>query len=283
MATVNVDNMLTRLRQKRAIGKRRKIIVCTMISFMVTLVQWYYDNFRVKEPSHDWDEEMRSYLNRMYNGKEVDCIDQFRISKCAFKKLCRILEENGGLVRTRNISIEEYVAIFLKIIAHNLKYRVIGFDYYRSIETISQQFNKVLYAMMRISEEYIKFQPSTVGSSERSKWQWFENCLGALDGTHIPVTVSAEERPRYRNRKGDISTNVLGVCAPNLRFIYVLPGWEGSASDARILPDALRRNNRFHVARDKYYLVDAGYTNGPGFLAPYRGTRYHLSEWSGNN
>ncbi|KAI5313648.1 hypothetical protein L3X38_042824 [Prunus dulcis] len=34
---------------------------------------------------------------------------------------------------------------------------------------------------------------------------------------------------------------------------------------------------------DKYYLVDAGYTNGLGFLAPYRGTRYHLSEWSGNN
>ena len=29
----------------------------------------------------------------------------------------------------------------------------------------------------------------------------------------------------------------------------------------------------------QYYLVDAGYTNGVGFLAPYRGRRYHLSEW----
>ncbi|XP_057760796.1 uncharacterized protein LOC130981201 [Arachis stenosperma] len=29
-----------------------------------------------------------------------------------------------------------------------------------------------------------------------------------------------------------------------------------------------------------YYLVDAGYTNGPGFLAPYRGTRYHVREWA---
>ena len=28
-----------------------------------------------------------------------------------------------------------------------------------------------------------------------------------------------------------------------------------------------------------YYLVDAGYTNCEGFLAPYRATRYHLSEW----
>ena len=28
-----------------------------------------------------------------------------------------------------------------------------------------------------------------------------------------------------------------------------------------------------------YYLVDAGYTNCEGFLAPFRGQRYHLNEW----
>lgn len=26
-------------------------------------------------------------------------------------------------------------------------------------------------------------------------------------------------------------------------------------------------------------MVDAGYTNGEGFLAPYRGQRYHLNDW----
>ena len=25
---------------------------------------------------------------------------------------------------------------------------------------------------------------------------------------------------------------------------------------------------------------DAGYTNGPGFLTPFRSTRYHLKEWA---
>lgn len=29
--------------------------------------------------------------------------------------------------------------------------------------------------------------------------------------------------------------------------------------------------------------MDARYANAPGFLAPYRGTRYHLSERAGNN
>jgi len=33
----------------------------------------------------------------------------------------------------------------------------------------------------------------------------------------------------------------------------------------------------------KFYLVDAGYACRPGFLPPYRGTRYHLNEYSGRH
>ncbi|KAK6149295.1 hypothetical protein DH2020_016820 [Rehmannia glutinosa] len=103
--------------------------------------------------------------------------------------------------------------------------------------------------------------------------------VGALDGTFVELTVLAEDRSRYRNRKGVISTNVLGVCDANMKFLYALPG---SASDARVLRGALQRPNGLRVFKDQYYLVDAGYTNGSGFLAPYRGTRYHLNEWKGN-
>jgi len=65
-----------------------------------------------------------------------------------------------------------------------------------------------------------------------------------------------------------------------MKFVYVLAGWEGSASDSRVLRDAMSRDDAFTVPNGKYYLVDAGYTNGPGFLAPYRSTRYHLNEWA---
>ncbi|XVF88290.1 hypothetical protein PTKIN_Ptkin19aG0038300 [Pterospermum kingtungense] len=69
-----------------------------------------------------------------------------------------------------------------------------------------------------------------------------------------------------RSRKGDIVTKVLGVCTPNMHFIYVLPGWKGSAVDGRMLRDAI----------SCYYLCDAGYSNGDGFLAPYRGQRSEM-------
>ncbi|KAK4407711.1 hypothetical protein Sango_0352100 [Sesamum angolense] len=105
-------------------------------------------------------------------------------------------------------------------------------------------------------------------------------CLGASDGTHIRVRVPVEDKPRYRTRKNKIATNVLGVCSQDMQFIYVLPGWEGSAANSRVLRDAISRRNGFVVPRGSYYLVDDGYTNGDGFLAPFQGQRYHLNDWS---
>ncbi|KAL0328121.1 UNVERIFIED_CONTAM: hypothetical protein Scaly_2244700 [Sesamum calycinum] len=54
-----------------------------------------------------------------------------------------------------------------------------------------------------------------------------QGSLGALDGTYIDVRVKIEDRARYRTRKGSITVNVLGVCDRDMRFIYVLVGWEG--------------------------------------------------------
>ena len=61
------------------------------------------------------------------------------------------------------------------------------------------------------------------------------NCLGASDGTYIKVNVPEEDKPIYQTRKNEIVTNVLGVCSQDMEFIYVLPGWEGSASDSQVL------------------------------------------------
>ncbi|KAJ9558536.1 hypothetical protein OSB04_013150 [Centaurea solstitialis] len=80
--------------------------------------------------------------------------------------------------------------------------------------------------------------------------------------------------------KGEICTNVLGVCTRDLLFTYVLAGWEGSAADSKVLRDAISRPNGLKVTQGTYYLCDAGYTNGEGFLTPYRGQRYHLNDWS---
>ncbi|MFQ6629412.1 hypothetical protein Gotur_007721 [Gossypium turneri] len=68
---------------------------------------------------------------------------------------------------------------------------------------------------------------------------------------------------------------MLGVCTLDMHFVYVLPGWEGSVADGRVLQDAISRRHGLKVP-----YVDARCTNFEGFLAPFRGQRYHLNEWS---
>jgi hypothetical protein len=41
-------------------------------------------------------------------------------------------------------------------------------------------------------------------------------------------------------------------------------------------------HSRYHIV-GKFYLVDAGYACRNGFLPPYRGVRYHLTEFGGTN
>jgi hypothetical protein len=104
-----------------------------------------------------------------------------------------------------------------------------------------------------------------------------QNCIGAIDRTHIPITISEDKAAPYRNRKGSLSHNVMVVCDFDLNFTFISCGWEGSASDAGVLRSAIGKG--FHVPEGKFYLVDGGYANTPSFIAPYRGVRYHLSEF----
>jgi hypothetical protein len=47
----------------------------------------------------------------------------------------------------------------------------------------------------------------------------------------------------------------------DLKFTYVLAGWEGSAHDASILNDSLNRPDGIHLPEGKFYLGDAGYAH----------------------
>jgi hypothetical protein len=120
--------------------------------------------------------------------------------------------------------------------------------------------------------------PTASRISESFKYSlYFNDCLGALDGTHIEMHIPLELQPRYRNRKGTLSQNVLAVCDFDMRFVYILAGWEGSAHDSRVLSDA-QATHGFKTPKGRYWLGDAGYRSSEFVLTPYRGVRYHLKE-----
>ncbi|TYK08389.1 putative nuclease HARBI1 [Cucumis melo var. makuwa] len=113
-----------------------------------------------------------------------------------FAILCHLLRTSAGLVGTEVIDVEEMVAMFLHILAHDVKNRMIQKEFARSGETVSRHFNIVLLAILRLHDELLKKPQPVTNSCTDPRWKWFENCLGALDGTYIKVNVSAIDRPR---------------------------------------------------------------------------------------
>lgn len=106
---------------------------------------------------------------------------------------------------------------------------------------------------------------------------FFQGCLGAIDCTHIRAHVPATDAARYRDRDGNLTFNHLAACSLDMYFLYVLPGWEGSAGDGKVFLDS--RMNDFSIPPTRYYLADAGFPSCNALLVPYRNVCYHLREY----
>ena len=113
---------------------------------------------------------------------------------------------------------------------------------------------------------------------------YFDDCVGALDGTHVRCSLAGEVPGPWRDRKGELSQNILAVVGFNMQFQYVLAGWEGCAHDMRVLDAALSHSHSpLRSPEGKFWLGDAGYSNRRYLLVPFRATRYHLKEWAQGN
>ena len=77
-----------------------------------------------------------------------------------------------------------------------------------------------------------------------------QDCVGAINGTHVRASVPLEIQRRFRGRKDGTTQNVLAAISFDLKFIYVLAGWEGSAYDSLVLNDAFARPGGFSIPED---------------------------------
>ena len=73
--------------------------------------------------------------------------------------------------------------------------------------------------------------------------------IGATDGTHVLARVPRHMQGQFRGRKQSCTQNVMAVVDFDLKFTYVLVGWEGSAHDALVLADAIERDGGLSVPK----------------------------------
>ncbi|KAL0451630.1 UNVERIFIED_CONTAM: hypothetical protein Slati_1141100 [Sesamum latifolium] len=147
-------------------------------------------------------------LHRLVSFSDESCLRNLRMDRNASSRLRYMLEQSSGVKATKNVTVPEQMTMFLSVIFHHKKNCMVKHDFLRSGRT---------------------------------------GCLGALDGTFIDVRVSEHEKGRYHIHKGQDAVNVFGVCNPNMQFICVLSGWEGSEADDHVLLDAIHRPSNLRV------------------------------------
>ncbi|KAJ0026344.1 hypothetical protein Pint_07257 [Pistacia integerrima] len=168
-----------------------------------------------------------------------------------FVEFCRILATEGGLRLTQRATVEEQVAKFLWIIGQDTRHSACSLLFHRSGETVSHHFHKVLEAIIELEDKYL-LQPNGLQvpleiQNHSRFYPYFKDCVRAIDGTHIHVKVLVVHAARYRGRKEYPTMNVLAACTFDLKFTDVLTRWEGTASDSRIIKNALTRDYPLHI------------------------------------
>ncbi|GMN44995.1 hypothetical protein TIFTF001_014189 [Ficus carica] len=162
--------------------------------------------------------------------------------------------------------------------------RHISYLFQHSKETTSRWFFKVLKVICALKDEFIRLPDYTavqhliLEHSEKYR-PWFDGCVGAIDGTHVPCVPRRENTDTWINRKGFHSQNVLAACSFDMKFTYMLARYEGSIHDVRILEEAITFYDFPIPPPGKFYLADSGYANKDCFLSPFRRETYHLPEY----
>ena len=214
-------------------------------------------------------------------------VNRFREVARMDKETFDLLKANlidGGLRDSMYICSGQKLLILLHVL-RGYTNRETAERWQHSGATISEIVHEVSDCLDNIKDRI--FKPALAGdpipakiSNNANFTPYFDNCIGAIDGTHIPAVIPVHLQGPYYNRKKFHSQNVLGVANFDLTFAYVLTGWEGSAHDSRVYADA--RTKGLPLLANKYYLGDGGYGLSKYMLTPYRGVRYHLVEYAAN-
>ncbi|MQL86485.1 hypothetical protein Taro_019012, partial [Colocasia esculenta] len=184
------------------------------------------------------------WIHEVLQGHKRRCYNVFRLHPTTFMKLRDELMERDLIRDSRYVTATEKLAIFMYAMGHGVASRAMCEHFQHASETISKHVREVTKVLASLRFNYIKVPSLTDPVHPRIRhddrfYPYFKDAIGAIDGTHVTAHILREKQARYRNLKGVISQNVMGVCGFDLVFQYVGVGFVGAAADMAVLRRAM--------------------------------------------
>uniref|UniRef100_A0A3Q2G3V4 DDE Tnp4 domain-containing protein n=1 Tax=Cyprinodon variegatus TaxID=28743 RepID=A0A3Q2G3V4_CYPVA len=169
-------------------------------------------------------------------------IENFRMSYRTFKWLCESLRPHVSKAETKMpqpIPVEQKVGAVLWFLGTTSDYRTIAHLFGISRASLCIFVKDVCEAIcFHLTPQFIKLptdiEARNITESFKEKWG-YPTCIGAIDGSHIPIVAPKESRVDYFNRKGWYSINMQALVDDRYMFRDLCIGWPGSTHDAHVL------------------------------------------------
>ena len=187
------------------------VSLVAVVMVIIAYMQMYY----IKEAEHDsllqgkayYDEIMRTRSSRRF-------FEVARMPYETFVALLSLLETEGGLRGSRHISAGHRLMMFMhSLIGTTFASQAERWQHSKSTCCASNRL--VRKAILKCKKKlYVTPKASDPIHSklQDENFKWFSNAIGAVDGSHVKAFVPPEFHSVFRNRKGELSQNVMGVC-----------------------------------------------------------------------
>ena len=91
-------------------------------------------------PMVERDEQRINNLRYIYESDDVRCVNLLRMRRAPFFQLCDLFRTRELVTDSIHTTVEEQVPMFLHVVCHNERFRVVDLTFRRSVETISRFF-----------------------------------------------------------------------------------------------------------------------------------------------
>lgn len=152
------------------------------------------DDENCKMPARNLPLRGAMYIRCMLNGNSTPFKEMFCMEQPLFITLCTELKERQLITSTRNIEVEESVAIFLVVMGHCQGQRVASDLFQHSTETINRHIQTVLGAVGHLARIYIKVRhrtgvhPHVSGDPKYYPWFKLSSCFSLTQQCYINAT-----------------------------------------------------------------------------------------------